>query len=464
MKIWTLLGPSLTLVIMSTGCGGSNSGSGDADADSDSDTDTDTDTDSDSDTDTDTDTDADGDTDSDTETGTGSDTDTETETEWETDTQCAGQYDFTACDVVTDPDRDYDICISGSCRSPGCGTSGCNAPGPHFTLPDTNQRLCYDTEGTMICTDFPCEASGGPEFCGQDAQYGWDTTHASTERFTRDTTTSAYNPVVTDNVTGLMWQGCQAGLTGASCTGGSAAEYAWVDALAYCDGLSWGGYDDWRLPDHYEIISLVDVSVSSPCIDSAAFPETPTSLNFFSSSSGSDDPDYAWGVVFSIGYSDPSVEKFWESNVRCVRGEPTPHPARFTRDTSISGYPTVTDNFTGLEWQGCTNGLNGDNCESGAAMWSTWSVALSGCEGLTWGGHDDWRLPNRTELDSLVDDREYFPSIDVTVFPATPYQHFWSSSPLSASGAATWVTSFSDGSGSVVSPDIEELCRCVRSE
>ena len=55
---------------------------------------------------------------------------------------------------------------------------------------------------------------------------------------------------------------------------------------------------------------------------------------------------------------------------------------------------TVMDNLTGLMWA--------RNANLGGAM--TWSNAVVYCEGLTYGGHSDWRLPNRRELLSLVND------------------------------------------------------------
>ncbi len=48
---------------------------------------------------------------------------------------CDGQPDFTPCEVVTSPDRSFDIRIDGECRSPGCGTVECNAPGRPVPLP-----------------------------------------------------------------------------------------------------------------------------------------------------------------------------------------------------------------------------------------------------------------------------------------------------------------------------------------
>jgi len=409
-----------------------------------------------------TDTDADTDTDSDADTDTDDDTDTDTDSETDTDTDlptdCTGLDDFTLCSVVTTPDRSYDICISGVCQSPGCGSVACNPPGPHFPLPDTSQRLCYDATTTMTC------AAPGEAFYGQDAQYGWDTTHATTERFARDTTTSPTDPLVTDNVTGLMWQGCEAGRTGAMCESGASATYTWVDALAYCEGLDWGGHTDWRLPDRYELQSIVGYGVYIPSIDTAAFPATMTDL-FWSSTSCANFFYNGWVLFFSYGRMYIS-DKGYPYYARCVRGGPTPQPERFTRDTTTSPTdPLVTDNVTGLMWQGCEAGRTGAMCESGASATYTWVDALAYCEGLDWGGHTDWRLPNVDELTSIVDDHTYAPSIDTTAFPATTAHLFWSSTSrvAFASESDAWMVYFIYGVVSYNGKAGTIRARCVRS-
>lgn len=66
---------------------------------------------------------------------------------------------------------------------------------------------------------------------------------------------------VTDLATGLMWQQSDDG-----------TERNWEEALAYADGLSLAGNDDWRLPDVHELQSIVDYTRSlqetnSPAID-----------------------------------------------------------------------------------------------------------------------------------------------------------------------------------------------------
>ena len=145
---------------------------------------------------------------------------------------------------------------------------------------------------------------------------------AQSPRFTRDTSTSG-QPTVIDNRTGLEWQGCSAGQSGADCTTGSAGFYSWQAALDYCEGLSWSGDTDWRLPSVSELQSIVDNrKTTSPFIDEIAFPATPGGI--FSSSSScayADWSNFAWYVLFGYGHVD-GYDKNGDNRVRCVRRGP----------------------------------------------------------------------------------------------------------------------------------------------
>jgi hypothetical protein len=64
---------------------------------------------------------------------------------------------------------------------------------------------------------------------------------------------------VTDLATGLMWMKDDSGVG-----------MNWQDALAYAEGLSCAGYDDWRLPNAKELQSIVDYSRSPETHGTAA--------------------------------------------------------------------------------------------------------------------------------------------------------------------------------------------------
>jgi hypothetical protein len=129
----------------------------------------------------------------------------------------------------------------------------------------------------------------------------------------------------------------------------------------------------------------------------------------------------------------------------------------------VSGERAVYDTATGLMWQGCTAGLSGSACEFGAPLAYTWVNALSYCEGLSWGGQSDWRLPDDKELQSIVDHRRYDPAIDVVAFPSTPlYGWYWTSSSCSPAGASAWIVGFNKGSEGNDEKTAENDVRCVR--
>ena len=70
-----------------------------------------------------------------------------------------------------------------------------------------------------------------------------------------------------------------------------------------------------------------------------------------------------------------------------------------------NGDGTVTDNCTGLIWQKRTADTNGDG-KIGGGDAVDWCDALVYCESLSLAGHDDWRLPNVRELQSIVSFRQ----------------------------------------------------------
>lgn len=377
--------------------------------------------------------------------------------------------DFTRCTTETTSDRDYDICSGGVCVSPGCGTAACNAPGPNWSLPDTNQRVCFnETTPTGTCPGGTartgCETTA---FCGQDAQYGWDVGHGVTARFSR--TASTTQPVVHDNVSGLDWQGCPAGLDGALCNSGEMRALTWTDAVAWCEELDWNDQADWRLPDRYELQTLLDFG-GEFSIDRVAFPGlSTTGALFWSSSSLAGSDDQAWAVRFARfdsvddGTVTPRPNKAESQAVRCVRSPSRAGPAaRFVRSEPVAGYPVVLDAATGLVWQGCVARRRDSACATDESAAMNWREALSYCESLSWAGFNDWRLPNTTELTSLIDDRRLRPALDAAVFPETPNLPFWTSTTAGQPSEA-WAVDFADGPLKSTAKESEGVhVRCVR--
>lgn len=73
------------------------------------------------------------------------------------------------------------------------------------------------------------------------------------------------------------------------------------------------------MPSKNELESLVDITkATNPVIDLAAFPATPTSSFYWSSTTYAPDPAMAWDVYFGTGSSFADV-KTVSGQVRLVR-------------------------------------------------------------------------------------------------------------------------------------------------
>ena len=110
---------------------------------------------------------------------------------------------------------------------------------------------------------------------------------------------------------------------------------------------------------------------------------------------------------------------------------------------------TVTDIKTGLMWQKCSQGqaYNAGACDN-AATAVNWQTALTSAQTANTGSdysYNNWRLPNKNELESLVEVACRTPAINDTLFPSTESADYWSSSPYTFSANGAWNVHFSYG-------------------
>lgn len=114
---------------------------------------------------------------------------------------------------------------------------------------------------------------------------------------------------------------------------------------------------------------------------------------------------------------------------------------------TVHGDGGVLQNTTGLIWMRCSLGQtwDGRTCTGQPATF-TWREALRAARDERFAGRSDWRLPNKNELESIVEDRCASPAINSAIFPETASLYYWSSSPYSGSGRAAWSVDFSFGS------------------
>ncbi len=130
-------------------------------------------------------------------------------------------------------------------------------------------------------------------------------------------------PAYTDNADGtvtdarisLRWQKCSNGLSGISCGTGTATQSTWVNAIAYCQGLSLAS-KTWRLPSKNELLSLMDRSKSSPAIDTTYFPATVASAYWSSSTYIPSGGNGGWFV--GLNNASGNGTKTDNNYVRCV--------------------------------------------------------------------------------------------------------------------------------------------------
>jgi hypothetical protein len=112
----------------------------------------------------------------------------------------------------------------------------------------------------------------------------------------------------------------------------------------------------------------------------------------------------------------------------------------------------VRDNTTGLEWQAIPFDKR-----------MTWKDADKACRVLRLGGHEDWRLPTRAELLTLVDDTRVSPAIDTDAFPGTPEEWFWTATPYAGNpDTYAWVVYFDGGYSSISNRGYSDRVRAVR--
>lgn len=299
----------------------------------------------------------------------------------------------------------------------------------------TGQTKCYNDTAEITCP-----ASG--DFYGQDAQY-------LDKCVPRSYTISGTKPqeIVTDNNTQLQWQRTLP-TSYSGCTKGNpvGTQCSWQESINYCDGLNYGGYEDWRSPNIKEINSLAYFGMNGgPSINSFFFPDTPLGY-FWSSSQYSTDSNRAW-YIFSFANSQINIiEKTQGRFVRCVRGDYSFQSV--FEESEINGKVVVTDNTTGLLWT--------KEYLSYSGISLTWKMALDHCANLNYAGYSDWRLPNINELNTLIDYSKHDPA---SSFPGVPSYFFWSST---SSFENLWSTDSYSGITSWGGKSGNSYARCVR--
>lgn len=248
----------------------------------------------------------------------------------------------------------------------------------------TGQTKCYNYGSSPIT----CPSSG-QNFYGQDPQY-------SCESKKLYTSTSDY--FIDDGNTVLAWQKTL-----------STSTYTQEEAANYCKNLVIADYH-WRLPTRQELLTIVDNGKYNPAINTAAFPDTP-STDFWTSDNY--DSSNGWAVNFKYGITK-YVSKTTSNRVRCVHGAKRKEYDTSTNNGTVSSNVTYfpTNQITKLEWLK----LNSTTAQ-------TWQNALAACQ-----NYSGYRLPNKNELASISIDERYRNNSSYNYkYQNAPNGYWWSS-------------------------------------
>jgi hypothetical protein len=181
--------------------------------------------------------------------------------------------------------------------------------------PDTGEASCFNTTAII-----PCTGTGGT-FPQQDGDY---LTLPAARSLSAPSTYTNYPDdwVTSDATTGLIWQTCTYGLSGANCATGTALLADFDTAPSLCSSLNaanndkgYAGRKNWRLPVRSELGTLQDLGGSIPLIDATKFPAT-ISGHYWTSTTQTTN---GWFIEFADSSSISNNESKATTNaVRCV--------------------------------------------------------------------------------------------------------------------------------------------------
>lgn len=305
-------------------------------------------------------------------------------------------------------------------------TTSTPKPSEKYPIVDTNVSDFYSNSAIISAP------SAGERFYGQDAQYQGH----------QPSYTDNGDGTITDNVTGLMWEQ------------NMGEKMSYVDAFAKAAASNLGAYTDWRVPTIKELYSLIlfsgqvkgetamkmfidtdyfdqplgDVSIGEREIDA----QTWSSTQYVGLTMNGNI------TVFGVNFVDGRIKGY--PKVKKATGNDNTMYFRMVRGNTDYGKNnfvdnqdgTISDLATGLMWQRADDGVARD-----------WEEALAYGEDLELAEHNDWRLPNAKELQSIVDytrspQTTHSPAID-SMFSTTEindpdgnsgqYPFFWASTP-----------------------------------
>ncbi len=101
----------------------------------------------------------------------------------------------------------------------------------------------------------------------------------------------------------------------------------------------------------------------------------------------------------------------------------------------------IHDKDNGYRWGGKTASLTG----TFGTEYNDWDILVDGANAENYCGFNDWRVPTRGELRSIINYNRTKPAIDTSFFPNAGTGLYWSSSPVAYANTHAWGIAFSEG-------------------
>ncbi|MDZ7760133.1 MAG: DUF1566 domain-containing protein [Desulfovermiculus sp.] len=336
-------------------------------------------------------------------------------------------------------------------------------------FPDTGQEVCYNNTEEISCP------SSGEPFYGQDPQFtrlprSYTKLGGQSGEELPNQASPAHDGgrwlMTRDNVTGLTWEVKTPDNQNKLYPYTSLLETNIYDYVRKLNRDNYGGYSDWRIPSIKELSSLVNSSLSDPVVEDKWFPNTSSlkywSINYYMGSHDDFHNEYTYAWILNMGSGEAAPQKkSVKSAFMAVRGGAADDDPGLVDNND----GTVTDPSTGLMWMKCSLGQTWDDDNSacqGDSVRHTWQDTLNVIQNLQWAGYSDWRLPNRNELQSLVDYSKFDPAVDSLLKENTPSSYHWTSTTVAGKADRSWHLDLSTGSLDIRTKSINWDARAVR--
>ena len=301
----------------------------------------------------------------------------------------------------------------------------------------SEESLYFYNDGSIMTVD-SLESSKGV-MCVSGGEYGKIEDETIYEIRVYDESNG--EETVFDSSTNLLWQKS------------FVSDKTWKEALEYCEGLEYGGYSDWRLPNKNELATLLDYSkmpATEPGIENPTGEEETEESDDGEASDDGDSPVAERVIIssfpgmtanvfvsstpkISVNESGAGVQPWavsmYEGRVDYVLadGEEGEGPAR-SLGRSSGGTPfsvrCVRSDLTAAPADGipeCDEKIGYTPCKNGNTVWSpriilssneelrvrsengiSWREIAKTCRRLTVNGKRQWRIPSIDELRTLV--------------------------------------------------------------